>query len=500
MSRKNVLTQGARNNALALYRAGRLEEARPLLEQVCARDRRDAEAWSTLGLTCAAQGEYGAAEARFRHLTGLRPKDARAHYNLGRSLELQGRLDEAETAYRRALRHSGDGLVEAFNNLGNVYREQDRDEEALANYLRALEIEPRHQHALNNSGVVLERLHRHEEALARYDAALDIDPQYIQAHWNRALLLLTLGRFAEGWPEFEWGFAVGERACAYAPYPLWDGGPLAGRTLLVQAEQGVGDVVMFGSCLADVPRDAAGVVLECDPRLAPLFRRSFPGMTVVGRDKDDPRAWLSGLPHVDVKVAIGSLPRWYRSAPGQFPVHDGYLAADPDAVARWRAVLARSGAGVKVGIAWRGGGKADAKRRRSLSLRALAPLLRRPGVDFVNLQYDARPEEIALAERETGVRIHGWQEADPMADLDAHAALVTALDLVISADNSTVHLAGALGKPTWVMLPRVPDWRWMLRREDSPWYPSVRLFRQSSPGDWRPVLERIAAELDLRPR
>ncbi len=495
MKRKNILTHALKHNAQALYREGRVDEALPLFEQLCAKDRRDAEAWGTLGMIHAGRGDYPAAEARFRHLAALRPDSADAHYNLARSLELQGKYDEAEAAYRRALKRSGNTLVEAFNNLGNVYREQGMDERALAQYGQALERNPRHHHALNNMGVVLQKLGRHDEALARYDAALAVDPQYLEAHWNKALLLLTLGRFAEGWPEFEWGFAVGERACAYAPYPLWDGGPLDGRALLVQAEQGVGDVIMFGACLADVMGDAGRVVLECDPRLAPLFERSLPGLTVVGRDKEDSQAWLSRLPPVDVKVAVGSLPRWYRSGPAQFPARAGYLAADPQAVAQWRRRLGEIGAGAKVGIAWRGGGKARVRRQRSLDLAHWTPVLQRPGLVFVNLQYDARAEELAQAARDTGATIHSWPEADPLVNLDAHAALMEALDLVVSVDNSTAHLAGALGKPTWVMLPSDADWRWMLHREDSPWYPSLRLYRQPAPDEWRPVLDGIAASL-----
>lgn len=495
MTRKNIRTRAIKQKAQTLYQAGRLEEALPLFEQVCSKDGRDAEAWNALGMIHAERGDYPAAEPPFRRLAALRPDSADAHYNLGRSLELQEKYEEAEAAYCRALTHSGHTLVEAFNNLGNVYRAQGRDEQALAQYGETLARNPRHHHALNNTGVILQRLGRHEEALAWYDAALAADPRYIQAHWNKALALLTLGRFAEGWAEFEWGFAVGERACAYAPFPLWEGDALAGRTLLVQAEQGIGDVIMFAACLADLPDDAARLVVECDPRLVPLFARSFPRLEVVGRDREDTQAWLSRLPAVDVKVAVGSLPRWYRTRAEQFTAHGGYLAADPGAVIRWRERLAAIGPGLKVGIAWRGGGKAQVKRQRSLDLTQWYPLLRRPGAVFVNLQYDAREEELNRVRRETGTVIHAWAEADPLVDLDAHAALVGALDLVIAADNSAVHLAGALDKPAWVMVPSIPDWRWMLGREDSPWYPSLRLFRQTDAGDWTPVLERIAAEL-----
>jgi len=529
MARKNILTQGLKKQALALYQSGRPHEAVAVLQRVCDKDKGDAAAWSLLGTIHASQQAYPEAEQCFSRVVSLQPTSADAHYNLARCLELQAKYDAAEAAYRRALKFGSARQPDTCNNLGNVYRQLGRYEEALAYYRQALTAEPRHVLALNNQGVALQALSRFEaardsygaalavkpdyadphynlgnlhkaqgrydEALAAYDAALRIDPQHPQAHWNRALTLLALGRFDPGWQEYEWGFAAGERSSAYSPYPLWDGKPLGGRGILIQSEQGIGDEVMFAACIPDVMGAAGRCVVECDPRVTTLFARSFPGAVVIDRAKDDQQAWLSRVPDVDVKISAGSLPRIFRPAADAFPKHHGYLVPDPGMAAGWRDRLDQAGPGMKVGISWRGGGNARGQGLRSLALEAWRPVLQTPDTVFINLQYDARPEELEQVRWELQVTIHHWGEADALSDLDAYAALLAGLDLIVSVDNSAVHLAGALGRPVLALLPHAADWRWMLDREDSPWYPSVKLLRQPNPGEWGAVLNRVVSEI-----
>ncbi len=534
MAHNNVLTQGLKRQALALYKSGRLREAVPLFRQVCDKDKGDTEAWSLLGMIQASLQDYPEAEDCFTRVVTLRPKSADAHYNLARSLELQAKYEAAETAYRRALKFGRSGQPDTCNNLGNVYRELGRYEEALDCYRRALVADPRHALALNNQGVALQALSRFDaaqdsyaaalavkpdyaephynlgnllkaqgryaQALAAYGEALRIDPQHPQAHWNKALTLLALGRFAQGWEDYEWGFAGGERSSAYSPLPLWDGKPLRGRDILIQSEQGVGDEVMFASCIPDVMGDAGRCVVECDPRLVGLFTRSFRGAVVIGRAKDDQRTWLAKVPDVDVKISSGSLPRIFRPGADAFPKHRGYLVPDPDLAASWRERLDKIGGGLKVGVSWRGGGNELVRRQRSIDLAAWRPVLQLPDINFVNLQYDANSGELEQAARDTGVTLHHWPEGDLFSDMEAIAALMAGLDLTISVDNSTVHFAGALGRPVLALLPHIADWRWMVDREDSPWYPSVKLLRQPAAGEWGSVIDRLVSEIDISRR
>jgi hypothetical protein len=298
------------------------------------------------------------------------------------------------------------------------------------------------------------------------------------------------GDFAAGWDAYEWRFRcdMQERAL---PWPVWNGGSLTDKSLLIHAEQGVGDEILFASCVPDVAKAAQQCVFECDRRLAPLFARSFHEVVVVPR-REDFQLTPDDVPvRVDERISAGSLPRFFRRAESDFPARSGYLSADAAATKTWRARLQNAGPGLKVGFSWRGGKSANLRARRSTELAQWAPIFSTPGVRFVNLQYDDDGE----AARAQGAAVHDFSDLDRRNELDRLAALISALDLVISVDNSTVHLAGALGVPTWVLLPFVADWRWMLDREDSPWYSSVRLFRKRRDEGWEDLLSRVAFAL-----
>jgi hypothetical protein len=252
---------------------------------------------------------------------------------------------------------------------------------------------------------------------------------------------------------------------------------------------------MFASCLPDLIGQAKKIVVECDGRLAPLFARSFPRAEVHGRQPDQDMSRLSCAPGIDWQIAMGSLPGLFRTTLASFPKHSGYLVPDAHAVQSWRQRLTSLGDGIKIGISWRGGSTDKTRRQRSTSLEQWLEILRMPGAHFINLQYGDSEQELRAIRATPGISIADWEDIDPLANLDDFAALIASLDLVISIDNATVHMAGALGTPTWVLQPYVPDWRWFIILENSPWYPSLRYFRQPAPGDWDAAFAGIVRQL-----
>jgi hypothetical protein len=251
---------------------------------------------------------------------------------------------------------------------------------------------------------------------------------------------------------------------------------------------------MFASCLPDVIAQADLCIVACDKRLVPLFSRSFPDCTVIEHFNLGDTC-PSNILSTDVRISIGSLPKFLRPHPGSFSGRKAYLIPHAQRLNIWHDRIASLGEGLNVGISWRGGANPRIIRQRSIMLKQWAELFSLSGIHFVSLQYGDCKNELREAKEKLGVTIHDWEDADPLKDLDNFAAQIAALDLILSIDNSTVHMAGALGKPVWVLLPYVPDWRWMLKREDSPWYPTMRLFRQHSPGDWETVLANVRNEL-----
>jgi hypothetical protein len=256
---------------------------------------------------------------------------------------------------------------------------------------------------------------------------------------------------------------------------------------------------MFASVLPELIREADACFVECSPRLAKLFRRSFPGAVAFGNDRSTAgwqqrlANWIASQGAVDLQTAVGSLPLYRRRSLADFPRHRGYLKADARRVSYWKTRLAKLGAGLKVGISWRGGRALTGMARRSMGFGPLAPLLGQRGLRFVSLQYGDCTEELARLAEESGIVVAHWQEA--LEDYDETAALVKALDIVLSVCTAVVHLGGALGQRTWVMAPNVPEWRYGLIGETMPWYPSVRIFRQPAPGDWESVVRRVHDEL-----
>jgi tetratricopeptide (TPR) repeat protein len=423
----------------------------------------------------------------------LKPDFAEGYHNLAKSLAALERTGEAIAAYNKAVELKP-AFPEAWNALGNIFREQGNVREAMACYRKSVMIKPDFAEVYYNISNVCLDDGNIEEALDSCRQALSLNPDLAEAHWNMALAFLTQGNFEPGWQKYEWRFIKKDSHLPPFVYPVWDGASLKGKTLLIHAEQGVGDEVMFASCLPDVTGLPESCIVECDKRLVPLFSRSFPGIEFIERIHSLD-IYPEELPPVDAMIAIGSLPKYYRSGLSRFPKRKGYLVPDEHKTSQWKGRFKEIGDGLKIGISWRGGKDAYVRKMRSTMLDQWTEVFSVPGTHYINLQYGDCADELREMQQDYGVIIHDWEDADPLKDLDNFAAEIAALDLVISVDNSTVHMAGALGVPVWTLLPFSCDWRWMREYEDTPWYSSMRLFRQTDPGKWREVFERISLQL-----
>ena len=451
-----------------------------------------AEAHYQLGVIAKTQGRVDEAESCFRRTLELAPSHARAHNDLGALLSERGAVEEAVNCFRRAVAANPE-FAAAHSNLGCLLTTRlDEFAEGARHIEVARQLAPDIPDVRCNWAVLLQFRGQLTEALTIFDQLIAEDANADLARLNRSLALLKQGDFARGWIDYEARKRVAwEYVPRKFPFPEWQGEPLSGRAIAVCAEQGLGDQIMFASCIPDLEKLAARCVLECAPKLERLFRRSFPTATVTSENIS--RESLKGLPKLDFHVAIGSLPLHFRRSVGEFPSRPGYLKGDPDAIARWRQRLDALPGAYKVGISWRGGRRSTRQSVRSVTLEQWIPILRREGISFVSLQYTDCREELEAFERDHGIPVHHWPEA--IDDYDQTAALVCALDLVISVQTAIVHLGGALGKPVWVMVPAVAEWRYLQSGERLPWYPAVRLFRQTTPGEWAPVIEQLALAL-----
>ena len=456
----------------------------------------DVPATAQLAKIARLAGNPAAAERLLHHALagsgGLGP--AELWLQLGITLRAKQQLRAAVQAYHQAVL-ADSGFAAGWINLAAVSVELQQWSQAERFARRALELVPQSDQALINLGEALINQGDVAGQIACLERAVQLHPGCELAHWNLALTLLLQEQFERGWEHHEWRERAGRVTLDPYPYPRWNGEPLDGKLLLVHGEQGVGDEILFASCYDELIRRAAHCVLVCDPRLAPLFRRSFPRASVIGyeRRKDHRPAQLSRA--VDWQVPAGSVPRLFRRCVSDFPRRPRFLAANPQLVADWRRRLVALGGRLRVGISWRAGGQPAEHRKRSINLADWEPLLAVPGIEWVNLQYGDTSQERAWAQAELDVTIHDWPDGDPLVDLDGFAARLSALDLVISVGNATVHLAGALGVNTWAILPQTPNWRWGLSGEQSRWYSSVRLVRQPGTGSWQPVIRQIAEQL-----
>jgi hypothetical protein len=329
--------------------------------------------------------------------------------------------------------------------------------------------------------------------MVQYDVALSREPKNPFAQWNRALVLLLRGQFAEGWDGYEHRLFAERESLRLLPFPRWRGEPLAGKSLLVHFEQGVGDEIMFASCFHEVLTQAERCVIECRAKLQPLFARSFPEATIVPAEDKPVPSWLDDVGAIDYQVASGSLPQLFRRSRDAFPARP-FLKADPAKVERWRGELACLGPGLKVGVSWRGGSVRTRTLARTIPLREWSAILGVPGCRFVSLQYGEVAEDLRAASDLGHAPVVHWPEA--IESYDDTAALVSALDVVITVCTALVHLCGGLGQRAWVLVPSVPEWRYGLEGDRTPWYGSVELTRQRDGQGWSAVLARLRSRLE----
>ena len=466
------------------FECGNLQGAAELIGEAISIHPNGASYHSNLANVLQAQGDLQAAVSEYQMALAINPNLPEIHVNLGNVLQAQGALDDAVLSYQRAL-DLDPRSADAWYNLGNARHTQGRLVDATECYEQALSINPNHSKAHHNLGRTLGDLGRQDEAFAQFQRAFRLDPGNAGIAFNLALAQLLRRDFSQGWILYErrWRSVDHDTPMRDYPQPLWTGEALPSGRLLLWGEQGIGDEIMFAGLVPEVLRRGVRCVLDCDPRLQTLFARSFPGVKVI-----------SGNPEPDIAAHLpcGSLPGIFRESRAAFAsTTSPYLIADQARREQFRARYADGR--LLVGLAWHTNARKTGITR-SIDLHCLAPLFAQPGIQWVSLQYgdlDALENDAARA----GAPIVFDPSVDPWSDLDGFAAQIVAMDLVITIDNSTAHMAGALGAPIWVLLPFLPDWRWLMTGEQSYWYSSMRLFRQPQPGAWASVVETVARKL-----
>jgi tetratricopeptide (TPR) repeat protein len=470
----------------ALLGLDRLDEAVAHYQTALRQKPNFPEACNGLGNALMGQGKYEEAVALYRQAVRISPDYPEAHNGLGNAFERQGKPDEAIESCRQALRLRPD-FAEAHYHLGNARERQEEVDEAIRCYRQALQLKSNFPDAWNNLGWALARKNELNEGIRCIEEALRLKPGLAVAHWNRAVLWLLSGDFARGWPEYEWRWRRPDLAERPFQQPRWDGASLMGRSILLYAEQGLGDTLQLIRYAPLVKQLGGKVIVECQPPLVRILAGA-PGI-------DQLLAQGSRLPPFDFQAPLFSLPGILHTTLETVPATVPYLCADSALAAHWQRELEPL-RGFKIGIAWQGMPTFRYDRQRSIPVAKFACLAQLPGVQLISLQKGPGAEQLQeLAGRFSVLDLGSRLDEASGAFMDT-AAVMNVLDLVICSDSAVAHLAGALGVPVWVALPLVPDWRWLLEREDSPWYPTMRLFRQTRDGNWEDVFGRMAMAIE----
>jgi tetratricopeptide (TPR) repeat protein len=466
----------------------RFDDVAEILQHVIKVRPQHLEAHVRLGEALFSLKNYQESMTCFERAVHLAPDSAGAHHGLGIALAKLERHDDAVASIRRSLEIQPD-QPEAYHNLGETFRDCQQFDSAFEAYAQALSLRPDYPDVHHHRGAALELLSRYDEALASYEQALGIAPEHAHAHTDRSLVWLKQGDFVRGWPEYEWRSKCPGVTIPRYPAPFWMGEPLDGKTILILAEQGLGDTLQFIRYAPLVKERGARVVVVCPRALFPLLEGT------AGIDLLIPEG--ESLPDVDVYATLMSLPGLLKTTLNTIPARIPYVSADPDRIAGWRAKLEPI-EGFRIGIAWRGSPKHGRDRQRSFNLERFERLAAIDGVRLISLQKGKGAEEIRhVAGRFRVVDLGEDLDRGPGAFLDT-AAIMMNLDLVIVPDTALAHLAGALGVPVWIALALSADWRWLLDREDSPWYPTARLFRQTTLDQWDGPFDRMADVLARR--
>ena len=470
----------------ALQEMGRIEEAVRHYDQAIQLDPGHAEAFNNRAAALIELGRHEEALMDSERALGISPEYAEALGNRGSALAGLGRLQEALAAHEKAFAIKP-GCVQALN-VATALQDLERHDEALAYHERALVLKPDYVEALNNRGNSLQALNRHAAAVRSYQRAIELRPGDAEAHWNEGLARLTLGDYKGGWPKYEWRWRNPKLEVTQPPLdvPVWTGQEaLDGKTILVFQEQGYGDAIQFIRFVSLLASRSGKVVVACDQNLLGVFA-SAPGVA-------ETTAGPLSAEGFDYQVSLMSLPFALGITLRNLPADVPYLEADPADVDHWRNRFAGLAGGRKVGLVWSGNPRFAAAAQKRCPVDALKNLLSTTDIAWISLQKDAVAEDL---ERLRAAAPGLLSAGDELKDFAATAAAITSLDLVISVDTAVAHLAGALGKPVWVLLPFAADWRWLVDRDDSPWYPTARLFRQRAAGDWVELVERVKRALE----
>lgn len=483
LSQKGDYADAWYNRGLALHDLKQFEQALQSCRQALVLKPDYAAAHNTCGLALKELGQAQAAVEAYDKALAIKPDLAEAWTNRGVALQSLQRYEEALRSYDQAIAYAPE-VVQTWSNRGSVLNRLRRSQDALQSYDRAVALDPTFANAWNNRGVTLVDLGQRAEALLDYEKAVALDPDNADAHWNMSLCHLQLGNFEKGWAGHEWRWKAATLVLAPRHFtePQWRGdAPLQGKTILLYADQGFGDALQFCRYAKLLQDRGAKVILEVGKALVPLLT-GLDGTSRVIATGD-------ALPAFDFQSPLGSLPAAFKADANNIPMPAGYLRAADGKRAAWRA---RLGAKTKrrVGLVWSGNTQHTNDHNRSIPLADFLKMLP-PGLDYVSLQRDVHAEDRAALRTRADIRDIGGH----LADFSDTAALADLMDVIISVDTSVVHLAGAMGRPVWVLLPFNPDWRWMLERSDSPWYASARLYRQKRAGDWAEVFEAVKADV-----
>ncbi|MDB5808186.1 MAG: hypothetical protein JWN94_308 [Betaproteobacteria bacterium] len=480
---------------LAAYSVRDYTTAIARFKRVIAIRHDDADTHNNLGLSYLAAHQYEDALDAFVLSAHFRPRFPQAYYNMALATRAVGALDESVRYLEQAIEIKPD-FVAAHNTLGYMLTHQTGDFAQGAAHIRtALSLDPADPDVLCNYGAVLVQEGNADEALKLCERLVKAYPDMHEARLNRALAKLKLGRFDTGWRDYEARKLAGGNYISRAiTLPEWQGESLHRKKLLVYAEQGLGDQIMFASCLPDLLKRADSCLIECARPLASLFTRSFAPAMVVMQSGDAELLRTAEAAGMNYQVAIGSVPAQVRRNAEEFPPQAGFLRAEASRTDFWKARLDALGKGLKVGISWTGGAPSTRGANRSTRVVDWLPILQQQGCHFINLQYGSAGADLQpFRQLNPGLMLHDWPEA--IVNYDETAALVAALDLVISVQTAVVHLAGALGTPAWVMLQAACEWRYGQHGESMPWYSSVRLFRQARQSEWNPVISDVTRHL-----
>ena len=442
-----------------------------------------ADALGARGYAHQERGELDAAIECYLEALALAPAQAQVHNNLGNAYRSRGRPEESIAAYRDAIAVVP-GFAEAHLNLGTALHLAGDAKQAAAHYRTALRRRPELAQAALNLGLLLEADGDVQGAMECYRRAIAARPEFAEAHFNYALQLLLTGEFARGWEEYEWRLRLPELQpfWPYADRPRWDGADLRGKVILLYAEQGFGDSLQFARYVPLVA-ERGRVIVSCRPQLKALFEQAMWDCSVV--DASEPP------PAFDLCCSLPSLPRIFGTTHATIPARVPYLHAEAGKAARWEARLAADGIALKVGLVWATEARSRIALQKSLSLDMLEPLAAIPGVIFYSLQKGPASAEVVRAPN--GLRL--VDVAGELEDFSDTAALISRLDLVVTIDTAVAHLAGAMGKPVWTLTHWPPDWRWLLGHDDSPWYPTMRLFRRARTDTWGDIILRVGQAL-----